>query len=108
MDKLTAGETISIVDLRQPMDIEAFPQMIPGALRIGMEESKSATGRFPGTATSSSTARNPNEATSARVALLLRAKGITGVRPLEGGIDAWLASNFPFVTESLVKKSVVL
>jgi len=40
------------------------------------------------------------------VALLLRAKGITGVRPLEGGIDAWLASNFPFVTESLVKKSL--
>ena len=38
MDKLTTGETISIVDLRQPMDIEAFPQMIPGALRIAMEE----------------------------------------------------------------------
>jgi len=38
MDKLTAGETISIADLRQPMDIEGFPQMIPGALRIAMEE----------------------------------------------------------------------
>ncbi|MGH7827820.1 MAG: VTT domain-containing protein [Candidatus Binatia bacterium] len=38
MDKLTAGENISIVDLRQPIDIEAFPQMIPGALRIAMEE----------------------------------------------------------------------
>src|SRR5215813_11075541 len=38
MDKLMAGENISIVDLRQPMDIEAFPQMIPGALRIAMEE----------------------------------------------------------------------
>jgi membrane protein DedA with SNARE-associated domain len=38
MDKLTANEIISIVDLRQPMDIEAFPQMIPGALRIAMEE----------------------------------------------------------------------
>ena len=38
MDKLTAKENISIVDLRQPMDIEAFPQMIPGALRIAMEE----------------------------------------------------------------------
>jgi hypothetical protein len=34
MDKVTAGENISIVDLRQPIDIEAFPQMIPGALRI--------------------------------------------------------------------------
>jgi membrane protein DedA with SNARE-associated domain len=38
MGKLTAGENISIVDLRQPMDIEASPQMIPGALRIAMEE----------------------------------------------------------------------
>jgi hypothetical protein len=28
------------------------------------------------------------------VALLLRAKGITKVRPLEGGIDAWLGVNF--------------
>ena len=38
MDKLTAKENISIVDLRQPLDIEAFPQMIPGAIRIAMEE----------------------------------------------------------------------
>jgi rhodanese-related sulfurtransferase len=42
------------------------------------------------------------------VALLLRAKGITRVRPLEGGIDAWLAHNFPFVTENLGNKPVVL
>jgi rhodanese-related sulfurtransferase len=42
------------------------------------------------------------------VALLLRAKGITRVRPLEGGIDGWLADNLPFVAESLVEKPVVL
>jgi membrane protein DedA with SNARE-associated domain len=47
MDKLTAGENISIVDLRQPMDIEAFPQMIPGALRIGMEEIEDRHGEIP-------------------------------------------------------------
>jgi rhodanese-related sulfurtransferase len=41
------------------------------------------------------------------VALLLRAKGITRVRPLEGGIDGWLADNSPFVSEGLVKKSVI-
>jgi rhodanese-related sulfurtransferase len=41
------------------------------------------------------------------VALLLRAKGITRVRPLEGGIDAWLAYNFPFVTENLANKTAV-
>jgi len=42
------------------------------------------------------------------VALQLRAKGITRVRPLEGGIDAWLSDNFPVVTEAPVDKSVVL
>jgi rhodanese-related sulfurtransferase len=38
------------------------------------------------------------------VALLLEAKGITRVRPLEGGIDAWLANKFPFETEDLVNQ----
>jgi membrane protein DedA with SNARE-associated domain len=47
MDKLTAGEPISIVDLRQPMDIEVFPQMIPGALRIAMEEIEERHGEIP-------------------------------------------------------------
>jgi hypothetical protein len=42
------------------------------------------------------------------VALLLTTKGITRVRPLEGGIDAWLAHNFPFDTHDLVNKSVIL
>jgi len=47
MDKLTAQENISIVDLRQPIDIEAFPQMIPGALRIAMEEIEERHGEIP-------------------------------------------------------------
>jgi rhodanese-related sulfurtransferase len=29
------------------------------------------------------------------VALLLQKQGITRVRPLDGGIDAWLANKFP-------------
>jgi rhodanese-related sulfurtransferase len=47
-DKLTAGENIAIVDLRQPVDIEAFPQMIPGALRVAMEEIEERHGEIPG------------------------------------------------------------
>ncbi len=58
---LTAKQNSSIVDLRQPTDIEAFPQMIPGALRILWKRSKSATERFPGIATSFSTARDPTK-----------------------------------------------
>jgi rhodanese-related sulfurtransferase len=37
----------------------------------------------------------PNEATSARIALLLKRHGITRVRPLEGGLGAWMALGFP-------------
>ncbi|HEX2227272.1 MAG TPA: VTT domain-containing protein [Candidatus Binatia bacterium] len=47
MDKLTAGDSISIVDLRQPIDVEAFPKMIPGALRIAMEEIQERHGEIP-------------------------------------------------------------
>ena len=37
----------------------------------------------------------PNEVTSARMALLLRRNGITHVRPLLGGIDAWRERKYP-------------
>jgi len=42
----------------------------------------------------------PNEVTSARVAQLLRNKGITKVRPLLGGYDAWKDLNYPLDTSS--------
>ncbi|HSE86868.1 MAG TPA: VTT domain-containing protein [Candidatus Binatia bacterium] len=38
MEKLTAGDKTLIVDLRQPLDVEAHPYTIPGALRMAMEE----------------------------------------------------------------------
>jgi membrane protein DedA with SNARE-associated domain len=47
MDELIAGHDMSIVDLRQPIDVEAFPQMIPGALRIAMEEIEDRHGEIP-------------------------------------------------------------
>ena len=37
----------------------------------------------------------PNEVSSARVALRLHRKGISRVRPLLGGIDAWRERNYP-------------
>jgi rhodanese-related sulfurtransferase len=35
------------------------------------------------------------------VALLLRKKGITRIRPLEGGLDAWRERGYPLVTVTL-------
>ena len=38
MDKLSAGDGIMVVDLRQALDIEAVPYRIPGALRMALNE----------------------------------------------------------------------
>jgi len=37
----------------------------------------------------------PNEATSARMAILLRKQGIKTIRPLQGGLDAWRDRGYP-------------
>jgi len=41
------------------------------------------------------------------VALLLQRKGITRVRPLAGGIDGWLAHNFPVESPDPIKEAAV-
>jgi membrane protein DedA with SNARE-associated domain len=38
MEKLAAGSDMMIIDLRQPLDIEAQPYAIPGALRMAVDE----------------------------------------------------------------------
>ena len=38
METLSAGDEVLIVDLRQSLDVEAFPQIIPGAIRMAIEE----------------------------------------------------------------------
>ena len=38
LERLTAGDEVMIVDLRQPLDVEALPYMVPGAIRMAMEE----------------------------------------------------------------------
>ena len=76
-------------------DIEAFPQMIWA--RFIWEYL-----REPRRGTAEEIAGSPQQSDQRRVALLLRARGITRVRPLKGD-ECWLAYKFPFGTESLVR-----
>ncbi len=38
MERLANRDEVMIVDLRQPLDVEALPYMIPGALRMALED----------------------------------------------------------------------
>jgi rhodanese-related sulfurtransferase len=42
----------------------------------------------------------PSEASAARVAKILMNHGFKRVRPLHGGLDAWLAAGYAVVTET--------
>ncbi len=84
-----------IVDLRGTLDHEADPYTIPGAIRMTAEELEHRHDEIPRHRDVVLFCACPNEATAAKMALLLRSKGITKVRPLAGGIEAWRAREFP-------------
>jgi rhodanese-related sulfurtransferase len=93
--KLEAGENPMILDLRPLSELELDPSLIRGALHMTMEEVEHRQREIPRDRDIILYCSCPNEVTSARVALLLRRNGITRVRPLLGGIDAWRERNYP-------------
>jgi membrane protein DedA with SNARE-associated domain/rhodanese-related sulfurtransferase len=89
------GRDVVIVDLRGAMDHEADPHTIPGALRMTAEELEHRHHEIPRGRDVILFCACPNEVTAARMALMLRKRGITKVRPLAGGIAEWREREFP-------------
>jgi membrane protein DedA with SNARE-associated domain/rhodanese-related sulfurtransferase len=93
--KLDAGEEIAIVDLRHPLDFLPEPYLIPGAIRMSMEELSHLHEAIPRDRDVVVYCTCPNEATSAMTAFRLRQLGITRVRPLAGVFFAWREHGYP-------------
>jgi membrane protein DedA with SNARE-associated domain/rhodanese-related sulfurtransferase len=104
-EKIDAGETLLIVDLRHALDFEADPETIPGAFRIDAQELQERNDRLPRDREIVLYCTCPNEATSARLAILLRKQGIQQIRPLEGGLDAWRGHGYPVHNATLTQIS---
>ena len=92
---LDAGHEPVIVDLRQPLDRQANPYSIPGALWMAVEDLEHRHHEIPRDRDVILFCACPNEVTAARMALLLKRNGIMRVRPLAGGVEAWRTRNFP-------------
>ena len=93
--KMEAGHSMVIMDVRNRKAIEAFPYVIPGAIQIPMEEIAERGNEIPSGKELILYCSCPNDASSARVALMLNEKGLEQVRPLSGGIDTWKARRYP-------------
>src|ERR1700752_769934 len=95
--KIDAGEDIIIVDLRHLLDFYGHPRTIPGALHMDAADLEEASGIIPRDREIVLFCACPNEVTAARLALQLRSKGITQIRPLAGGYEGWRSRGFPLI-----------
>ena len=100
--KLEAGESVTILDLRSAAEVERNPLLIRSARHLTMEELKSRQDEIPRDRDIIVYCSCPNEVTAARTALLLQRSGFTRVRPLLGGIDAWREKNYPTEVRALI------
>ena len=93
--RLDAGEDVAIIDLRTPLDVTATPYAIPGSRWLAADVIDEHEAELLRSRDVVLYGVSSNDPTSARVALQLKGKGITRVRPLEGGLAAWMALKFP-------------
>jgi rhodanese-related sulfurtransferase len=93
--RLDGGEDMLVVDVRDRLDFEAEPAIIPGALHLTTEELEARHHEIPREREIVLYCTCPSEASSARVALQFRRWGIVRVRPLAGGYRAWRDLGYP-------------
>jgi membrane protein DedA with SNARE-associated domain/rhodanese-related sulfurtransferase len=93
--KMDARENIVIFDMRNRLDRNTDPVRIPGAFHVLPDHIEFQPEDLSPDQEIVIYCTCPNEATSARVALQLRRRGLRRALPLEGGLDGWRGRNFP-------------
>jgi membrane protein DedA with SNARE-associated domain/rhodanese-related sulfurtransferase len=89
-----SGRAPLIVDVRSPTALTLDPRRIPGALHVPLLEVKQHVRDLPRDREIVAYCTCPNEASAAQVAKLLMDSGFRKVRPLYGGLDAWIAAGY--------------
>ncbi len=90
---LDRGELPIILDVRSPL-AQGQDGHIPGAISIDAQTLGDATPKLSAAGEVIVYCACPNEASSALIAKRLIQQGYSRVRPLHGGIDAWIAAGY--------------
>ena len=91
---IASGAAPIIVDVRSATAVALEPRRIPGALRIPLNEARGRLPELPREREIVSYCTCPNEVSAAEVAKILMDSGFRRVRPLRGGLEAWVASGY--------------
>ncbi len=97
---MQAGAAPVVIDVRSATARSLEPRWIPGALNISLSEVGQRLKDLPRDRDIIVYCTCPSEASAARVAKILMNHGFKRVRPLHGGLDAWLAAGYSVVTGS--------
>jgi rhodanese-related sulfurtransferase len=91
---MDGGRRPVVVDVRSPSGRDLDPRFIPGALAMDVAEVDRRLEQLPADREIIFYCTCPNEASAAQVAKKLIGLGYTKVRPLHGGLDAWVAAGY--------------
>ncbi|MGH7333168.1 MAG: cyclic nucleotide-binding domain-containing protein [Candidatus Rokuibacteriota bacterium] len=99
---IEAGKSPALIDVRTKGDYETSPLKLPRALRLSPEEVDAERVDLTAEKTQILVAydTSPQEATSARVAQVLRKRGWKDVRILKGGLGGWTNARLPVEAKS--------
>ena len=96
---IQAGASPLVIDVRSITARELEPRWIPGALHVPLQDVAHRMKELPRDKDIILYCTCPSEASAARVAKILMNHGFKRVRPLFGGLDAWVAAGYAVVTE---------
>ena len=107
-DLIEAGAAPVIVDVRSVTARALEPRQVPGAISITLQDVASHLKDLPRDREIVLYCSCPNEASAAHVARVLAANGFKRVRPLFGGLEAWIAAGHPAEAIATGTATVVL
>lgn len=92
--QMGGGQPPVVVDVRSPTAQGVDLRRIPGALHVPLHDVELHMGELPLDSEIVLYCNCPNEASAAQAARVLLNHGFRQVRPLGGGLDAWIAAGF--------------
>src|SRR5580700_510487 len=94
---LASDPEVLLFDVRQPLDLLAYPEVIPEAQRVAPSEVLANPTLIPNDKESVVYCTCPSDKTSRMVLRRALALGISQIKFLEGGLAAWKAKGYPVV-----------
>jgi rhodanese-related sulfurtransferase len=105
---LDAGENPVIVDVRCQTGRALEPRRIPGALHVPLHAVDHHVKDLPRDREIIVYCTCPNEASAAQVAKILMNNGFKKVRPLHGGLEAWIDAGYEVEELSAADTMVII